>query len=437
MALLDALYRSAPSLSLVVAHLDHGLRGEESEADLALIRDAVARFGLPFEFSRANVMRLAKREGTSIEAAARNARYRFFGEVAERLGAAGIVTGHTADDQIETMLQRMVRGTGPAGLAGMSRTVSLPWLSGTPIPILRPLIEVDRAVTREYCREFDVPFRDDSSNDSTEFQRNRFRQSVVPLLRAENPSLSSAFNRLSTLLHEQSSFIQSQAIPAWNEIASGNDPIALPLEKLRVLHPILQQELIRMAGVKLAGRPQPIEAIHVELILKALRFVGHIVDLPGGLRASIVGSNLLIGHRQTPREAPEPITLSLGNSVDYGDWIISTRAAERSNWYESGDKLECLISYVGPITLRSRKPGDRYSQRFQRGTTKLQDLFVNEKIPREERPGWPVLEDERGIIWVPGFRISSSTYVPPGETCRWLHISARRRVGPEDVPEKS
>jgi len=197
---------------IYVAHFNHGLRGQESDADQAFVIDLCARLGVACESGQRDVTTMAEQQGDGIEAAAREARYDFFRETARRVGARYVVTAHTADDQAETILHRIVRGTGLSGLAGIARSRQL--CDG--ISLMRPLLQLRRVDVLAYLKELQQTYQEDASNRDLRFTRNRIRQQLLPQLEADyNPNSTDALLRLGRLATEAQQVIESRIDEVW------------------------------------------------------------------------------------------------------------------------------------------------------------------------------------------------------------------------------
>ncbi|HEY3788774.1 MAG TPA: tRNA lysidine(34) synthetase TilS [Urbifossiella sp.] len=235
-ALLRALHE-AGSANLTVAHLNHQLRGDESDIDEQFVRNLTASLGLAFRSVRINVLKEAA--GANLEATARRIRYEWLRTVAEEGGAAWIATGHTADDQAETVLHRLIRGTGLQGLRGIAERNP---------PVIRPLLTVTRAEILDYLANLGQPFRTDSSNADPRFTRNRIRAELLPLMKSFNPEAVAVLGRLAEQADEAHSFIESQAREFLQRIEKprAGDVIVLDRRELLVAMALLRREAFRL-----------------------------------------------------------------------------------------------------------------------------------------------------------------------------------------------
>lgn len=217
-----ARHRDALGVELHVAHLNHQLRNAESDADAAYVSNLARKLGVPVTIERRDVAAYHDRNGGSLEESAREVRYGFLADVAGMLGISKIVTGHTCDDHIETILLHLLRGTGTTGLRGLQARSILPCGKNTGrFELLRPLLEVTRQETVDYCRRHRLAPRSDSSNESLSFLRNRVRLELLPVLRSYNTGIDRALLRLADIAGDDISFIEQQASLLWDDLAKG------------------------------------------------------------------------------------------------------------------------------------------------------------------------------------------------------------------------
>jgi len=218
-------------IKLHVAHLNHQLRGAESEADARYVVDLADCLDVPCTMAERDVAAYKAERGCSTEEAARELRYDFLAEVADDVGASRVAIGHTRDDQVETILMHILRGAGTSGLRGLEPCSPIPCRSYQPSAIshqimaIRPLLDVTREETMHYCREHHLEPRIDSSNLSLSFLRNRLRLELLPLLREYNPNVDQALLRLAEIARDDIAFIEQQALQLWDELARGEDGV--------------------------------------------------------------------------------------------------------------------------------------------------------------------------------------------------------------------
>jgi len=306
-----AKWQKGLGIRLHVAHLNHQLRGVESEADAKYVSNLAGSLGIPITIDRQDVAAHRIERNFSVEEAARELRYAFLARVAKKVGANRIVIGHTRDDQVETILMHILRGTGITGLCGLApcspyrysgRQACAPMAYGSQemslraealsvakgqrsnLLVIRPLLDITREETTSYCQEHQLDPRIDSSNRSLSFFRNRLRLQLLPLLRQYNPSLDQALLRLADIAKEDNAFIEQQASELWKEVArQENNAIYLDRKQIASLPIALQRQLLRVAVTKLAGDARDIEASHIEAARSLLnKPVGKRISLPHG-----------------------------------------------------------------------------------------------------------------------------------------------------------
>jgi tRNA(Ile)-lysidine synthase len=302
-----AKWRRRLGIRLHVAHLNHQLRGTESEADVEYVSKLAGSLGFPSTVENQDVASYRTDRNCSMEEAARELRYAFFTRVAGKVGAHRIAIGHTRDDQVETILMHILRGTGITGLCGLAPCSPMAYDSrGIPSPasplslpvsspslranrsnplVIRPLLEISREETTSYCQEHQLEPRTDSSNLSPSFFRNRLRLHLLPLLRQYNPSIDQALLRLADIAKEDIAFIEQQAAGLWDEVARQEDnTVYLDKKQIGGLPIALQRHLLRAAVTRLAGDTRDIEASHIEAARSLLnKQPSKRISLPHGL----------------------------------------------------------------------------------------------------------------------------------------------------------
>ena len=366
-ALLFALYllKDKLNIQLSAAHFNHHLRGEESQRDENFVRDFCHRYDIPLTVGEGQIVPGKK----GLEAAARDARYAFLRSLPGK-----IATAHTADDNAETVLMHMVRGTGLKGLGGIAP------VNGN---VIRPLLTCTRQDVEGFCAEWCLNFITDSSNEGDDFLRNRLRHHVMPLLKQENPRLAENTSAMALRLRQDEDCLSQLA-----ELPE------MDVETLRTMHPALRKRALE-SFLKQSGVREP-EASHIAQA-ESLVFSpkpSAFARFPGGVT---IGRNYGLLQVQSRAEALEPMELPVPGSILWGDYRITAA--------EAGEGITLYPD--GPITVRSRLTGD--SIRLSGGTKTLKKLFIDRKIPASERDRIPVLADRRGILAVHGFGIHSDT----------------------------
>lgn len=272
-------------IRLHIAHLDHMLRGMESEADARYVSELAKRLGIGITLEQRDVKSYQREHCLSLEEAAREVRYQFFAKVASSMGTDRIALGHTADDQAETILMRLVRGSGVYGLQGIQPLTQWESLADTRLMVVRPLLQVNREEIEAYCQQHDLQPRRDSSNLSSSYFRNRIRNELMPLLQNYNPRINEALLRTADSLAIDFSFLEQQVFQIWDKVVSEEgEALVLNANELIRLHPALQRYLLREAVRRLLGNLKDIGWKHIESMVAALSMrAGKRLNLPRGL----------------------------------------------------------------------------------------------------------------------------------------------------------
>ena len=447
LALLHAFNHLREDLALRLhgAHLDHGLRGGASVADAEFVAETCRELEIGFTVDRADVSSVSKERRLSMEEAAREVRFAFLAGVAKEQRADAIALGHTADDQAETVLMRILRGTGITGLRGMesrSRRV----IAGAEVVLLRPLLSVDRRTTEEYCRALELHPRRDESNQSPEMTRNRVRTELLPLMEQYNPAVRDALIRLSRSAAQDAAYIDAETDTVWRKVA-GRVPggVALDKKALRESPPALQSSLLRRAVLEVKGDLRNIDLSHIDGMARlADGPAGRSLDLPGGIRFGVGYTDVTLVLRGDAPESLPPLDgrheLAAPGETELPGWTVSARLLDGSASIEltgSDNTSDEAIgrehaayldfdSLGGRLYVRSRIDGDRFQPLGMSYTKKLQDFMVDSKIPRARRDRIPLLVSPKGIAWVVGWRIAEWAKVRD-RGGRRLELRFRRR----------
>ena len=413
--------RQRHGAALVAAYIDHGIRpAEETEADREFVSAQAAALGLPFVSARAEPEDDRRR---SPEEAARLGRYRSLARLAGGAGAAAVATGHTRSDQAETVVLRLLRGSGLRGLASMAPDGPWPAPSEQPPALIRPLLPLDRGETEAYCVALGLTPRHDPENRNPRYLRNRIRAEILPALRAANPRIERVLANLADEARDWQAVVETATAPHATGSEEGQQPPSLDAASLARADAVARatrlRELLRAA---LPGLPAPSRA-HVAALDRLVTGPdGKGVDLPNGLRAWRKAGRLTVEHQRPARprsEEPDwdrPVPVP--GDLSLPGWRISARLtsvhAGRWNVHDSWTALLAPEAVAG-LTVGRRRPGDRIELAGMEGRKRVQDLFVDCKVAREERAAWPVFRSERGIAWVAGLRIAAWAAARGGE----------------------
>ena len=416
LALLHALARTRPVTSLEVhaAHLDHGLRGEESRADAAFVSRACRELGLGLTSESVDTEAFRETHRLSLEDAARRLRYDFLARVAAELGARAVAVGHTVDDQAETVLMNIVRGAGLTGLRGMSES-STRHVEGKDVHIVRPFLAgVSRSDTEGYCEALGLEPRHDSSNSSLLMLRNRIRHEVMPSLAGINPQVKDALLRLSESARRDLAYLERTVDDAWAEVATvGSNRILVDRAGFAGLDASVGAHLLRRAVGLASGGLSDLGLRHVDEMLDLLNGpAGRSIDLPGGLALGMGYREATLGPAgletcPLPRLTGE-VEIELPGETEVGGWRVVTEASDKTGDAEAGAICTSISARAarGGLRVRSRRPGDRFQPLGMGGTKKLQDFMVDCRIDRSWRDRIPLVVGEGGIAWVVGWRLA-------------------------------
>ncbi len=420
-------------VSLHVAHCNHRLRGAESDGDAAYVARLADTFGLPCTVGECDVEGYRLEHRLTLEEAAREVRYAFLAETAAKVGTDCVAVGHTRDDNVETILLHLVRGTGTRGLRGLQPVTPLVTASGT-IRVIRPLLEISREETVAYCRTFGLETRLDSSNLSLSPLRNRIRQQLLPLLYSYNERFDDAILRTASAASDELDYMDSVLDTLETGlVTTEKDTVILDREFFISLPPALKRHLLRKILDDVYGSLKDIETRHIEdVIALAERQSGKRIDLPGGLVCAVEYDRFLIGFG--PAELSSlPFfegehELTVPGETEIAGWKITASVIERTqidrptegflanfDFDKTGDRL----------TVRPRKTADRFQPCGMTYTKKLGHFMTDAKIPRLWRDRVPVVCIPEQIIWLAGYRIDERVRVTD-DTTRVLRLEFRQ-----------
>ncbi|NLI60360.1 MAG: tRNA lysidine(34) synthetase TilS [Clostridiales bacterium] len=404
--------RSYIPMTLYVAHVNHGLRGQAAREDANFVKEFARELGLEFFLKEARVSDLSKKWGVSEEQAGRRVRYEFFGEVLDKVEGHRIALAHHKDDQAETILHNIIRGTGLAGLSGIR-----PIRDGH---VIRPLLEISRQEIVDYCHAKGLSYRDDHTNDETIYTRNRIRHLVIPMIEEDfNPNFTNSLVRMGEILRDEEDFLLDYTNKVFANIAVfTNNKVKVLLSDFKECHKAIQARLIRHGLELLKKDLMGIEHVHIEGVLSmALNsHVGATLDLPGGYKARNDYKHLIL------YKAPARTEESTGPTPDFqyelsipGEVLIpqlgiglSVREAPQSSVLDKGKRCIYIDADAvgGQLLVRNRRNGDRFKPLGMTGSKKLKDFFIDNKIPRDKRDSIPLVVDRNNIIWIAEYQMS-------------------------------
>jgi len=435
-------------LGLHVAHLNHGTRGADSDADADFVAALADEWGLPATVEKRDVPALARGYGMALEETARRVRYAFLAQVAGGIGARKIAVGHNADDQAETVLMHFLRGAGPAGLRGMLPVTPLkdyrllePFLqSPAPSPqpvapgiaLIRPLLEAPRSAIERYCTDHDLAPRFDRSNLDTTYFRNRLRHELLPLLESYNPNIRTRLCHTATVVAEDYELLKQLRDQAWADVVQDERESAIIFDRdgWRALPVALQRAMLRRAAYRLRRTLRDVDFVHVE---NARRVglegeTGAQATLPMGLALGVGYETLTVGDAGDAGPPPEepllwsaeplPVQIPGATPLPRSQWTLQTEVPEEWNLEQIAANSDAWTAYfdrealTGPLMLRRRRPGDRFCPQGIGGHhVKISAFMTNVKIPQAWRDHVPLLVAGDEIVWVCGHRIAEGVTV--------------------------
>ncbi len=402
-----AALQSAYGYRLYAAHYNHCLRGDESDGDQSFVQALCQKLGIPLFCGSGDVAQMAKQQKCSVELAARRARYDFLQQVAK----GKIATAHTADDNLETLLFCLARGTGLKGLCG------IPPQRGQ---IIRPMLFCTREQVEAYLAQRQAKYRTDSTNADDEYTRNRIRHRVVPQLKEINTAAVEHAARLCRELRQDQDFLVQSAASAFADLRAGQ---GLNAGGVAELHPALRARVVELL-LQQAGAP--IDALHLQAVEQLSLQVSGRTGLPGGFFAQVKGGVLQVC--KTKVEPLPTVELTPQNGPICIDGLRLQLVSRQE--YENLQKIHSLLSkstidydkITGKILLRSRQSGDRFKS-AQRGVTKsLKKLFCEANIPLSQRESVPILADDAGPLFVQGFGVDARV-APDAASQKFLVVS--------------
>lgn len=438
----DSLYLlhrlKAVGVNVIAGHVDHSLR-PTSTAEAAYVAVLCGQWQIPFVTTKIDVETYARERKLSIEEAARDNRYRFLFDEAEKIGAQAVLVAHHADDQVETVLMHFLRGSGTSGLAGMQLVfLPNPW-SGT-IPLVRPLLHTWRNEIIDYCQLNELkPVLDDSNTDTTYF-RNRIRSELIPILETYNPTIKESVLRTAAVTSTDEAFLQQEVDSAWQEVVTRQSEALILFNRSGVikLHAALQRRLVRKAIETLKETLRDIDFASVEKAVQFIQKPNHRnhVELMAGLEMFACFKDSVVIMEKGgaldglwPQMYENELVLPMPCEVKINrNWTLSADyCRELQAW--TGD-WDCSIDaekITGELKVRAFQPGDRFTPFGMNGKTlKLGDFWTNAGLLVCARGKWPLIVDDDKIVWVPGFRISEDVRVT-AETKKMIHLQLNQK----------
>ena len=403
-------------LKLIAAHFNHKLRGEESERDALYVKRLAKKLDVRFEYGEAAVGDNKINKNLSPEDAARRLRYSFLNDVLEKNRAQKIATAHTLDDQAETVIMRIIRGSGSHGLSG------IPPVNRN---IVRPLIEIEKQELKGFLKHSRIRWMEDSSNISTQFQRNKIRLELFPLLREINPGINQVLLRSSEILRLEADFIAESVEKVFKSIIT-RKPFGYigRSKKYLAQNKAIRLGILRKSIELIKGDLKSISSIHllaIDELMESEKSSGEII-LPESIRFNKGYELFCLSDKAKFNESfGYDIKHEGVFSFENGLKVAIEVTTDKSDWEDESVGYFSLKKVRFPIFVRNYRPGDRLKPLGVGGFKKVKDLFIDEKIPRFLRKSIPIFETADGIIWVGGVRNDDRFKVHKRES-RFLRI---------------
>ena len=415
--LLSLLVKSG--VEVTAAHLDHALR-PDSAAEAVQAEEICRQLGADFISRRVDVADYAQKKHLSVEEAARKQRYAFLFAEAAKTGAQAVLTGHQADDQVETVLMHLLRGSALSGLAGM-RMVLLPNPWSKDIPLVRPLLAFSREEVEAYLSEIPIRPIFDQSNQDSSFFRNRIRNDLLPQLVTYNPQFKKRILRMADAIALEDDLVMAQTRQAWAEtvIETGEDFVVFDRAKTASLHPALRRRLMREGLTRLRSELRDMD---YQVIEKGSHFFtdpcqSNTVHLIAGLEMfAHLKRRVVLAKKESPLHGLWPqltqkkaLPLKIPGMVSLNEhWTL--RSSRETIYINTGDPFVCQLNaelLADKLTIDRFKAGDRFSPYGAAAQEmKLGDFWTNQGLAARARSNWPLIRSGEEIVWVPGFRIA-------------------------------
>jgi tRNA(Ile)-lysidine synthase len=432
--------------TLIVAHLNHGIRPEaEDEADF--VKYVAGDLCFKYRSEVKDTVTFAESQGLAIEEAARRLRYAFLFSIAEEENAQAVAVGHNADDQVETVLMHILRGAGLSGLRGMQARVVLPSWHGQ-IPLVRPLLRVWRTEVMAYCHEYELQPRFDRSNLDTTYFRNRLRHELVPALESYNPRIRQLIWQMANTLQMDFEIVEGVIDEVWRECVEevGRGYVRVNRGVFSQQPVGIQRGLSRQVIAMLRPGLRDIDFEAVERVMAFIRQPPETrqSDLIAGLCIQLEGDHFWIANWDAelplddwPQVNEATLTFDIPGTVMLGrDWFLSadTFQAEEEILDQAFNNPDPFVGWCDADLfprkgiLRNKAPGDRFNPLgMGEHTGKLANFFINVKLPQRARKGWPLVCAGERIAWVPGYRIDHTFRITAG-TRRILKLHVYKKI---------
>jgi tRNA(Ile)-lysidine synthase len=416
-------YKKLWDAKVAAVCVDHMFRGEQSHEELLFVKKTCEKMGIPFYGESVNVQGLLDERKTGLQEGARNVRYSLFERLIKEEGYTKLAFGHHGDDQVETILMRLTRGS-----SGLLK-------SGIPVKrdfhgaeIIRPLLCLSKEEITSYCSEKGLEPRFDPSNEKLDYTRNRFRHAVLPFLKEENPQVHHKFQQFSEETAEDEAFLLAMAEEKLDSVLTKTeDEAVIDIHAFRLMPLPLQRRVIHLIlNYLYEARPSSLSSIHIQDVLAIIwkDSPSLSLDLPGSLKAiRSYDQCRLTFEGKAEGIADFCYTLNIGERIELPDQRAFTLLEADQHSLNTDSVFFQKSSVALPFRIRNRNPGDRMKVKGLNGTKKVKDIFIDEKIPARLRDTWPIVEDNNGeILWLPNLKVSSLASNESGDKSDFLRL---------------
>jgi tRNA(Ile)-lysidine synthase len=412
LALLHYLWsiREKKDLNLVVAHVDHMFRGKQSAEDMVFVEHFCKKLAVPCVSIQINVERYKHEHQLSTQVAARECRYDFYDQIMKRYNADYLALGHHGDDQIETILMRLTRGSTGIGYAGMQ--VKRPFSTGS---IVRPFLSITKLEIEQYLKEYKIVPRLDPTNEKNDYTRNRYRHHILPYLKQENGQVHERFQNFSEKMIEDQNLLEELTVEKMNTVISEKKAgkVIVDINLFQSIPMPLQRRGIKLIlNYLYKVKPDQLSSIHIDNLITLLsgEHPSGELHFPKGLKVVRSYNQCILSFNEEKNDEfhhilqlPSPLSLNNGHEIITEVWEHYPSEVKGNEAFVLDPKHVKL-----PLIVRSRMIGDRMTLKGLTGSKKVKDIFIDKKIPMNMRNKWPVVLDAEGnIIWLPGLKKSS------------------------------
>lgn len=418
--------KESRNLKIYAAHLNHQIRGIEAQKDALFVSELCDSLEIPVFIKSVDVPKYCEEKGLSLEEGARNIRYDMFYEIKRRTGANKIAIGHNMNDQAETVMMRIMRGTGLQGLRGIEYTRE----NG----IIRPILDIERKDIEAYCEQHELHPKIDQTNLESIYTRNRIRLELLPYMQEHfNSNVVESIVRLSNSMKSDGDYLDSEAMKAYDEVATLDDKaVDVNVEKLSGYHEAIQSRIIRYAIKDVLGDTNFVDQKHIEDVMQLIDTSknGKMLNLPRGVFAYRRADSILFTLEEIKEDeieysyhVPKDGFIKIKELGILVDSDVITIEKYRSLKKDSSVKAVDFDKIKGGITVRNRQPGDKI--KLKGGTKKIKDLFIDLKIPREMRNRVPIVVDGEEVILAGEYRMNEN-YKIDENTKKVLKLSIKK-----------